>query len=147
MSVMAKADICRLIPHAGAMCLLDTVDAWTESCITCTATSHRDVSNPLRQREKLEAICGLEYAAQAMAVHIGLVHKTVPHRTRVGYLGGIRNVALQASRLDTLADDLLIQSTRLLAESDSFLYSFQISSSGRELMSGRASIFLRSIEG
>jgi hypothetical protein len=46
-----------------------------------------------------------------------------------------------------LADDLLIQSTRLLAESDSFLYSFQISSSGRELMSGRASIFLRSIEG
>jgi predicted hotdog family 3-hydroxylacyl-ACP dehydratase len=82
-----------------------------------------------------------------MAVHIGLVHKTVPHRTRVGYLGGIRNVALQASRLDTLADDLLIQSTRLLAESDSFLYSFQISSSGRELMSGRASIFLRSIEG
>ena len=66
MSVMAKADICRLIPHAGAMCLLDTVDAWTESCITCTATSHRDVSNPLRRREKLDAICGLEYAAQAM---------------------------------------------------------------------------------
>ena len=147
MSVMAKADICRLIPHAGAMCLLDTVDTWTESWIICTATSHRDVSNPLRKREKLEAICGLEYAAQAMAVHIGLVRKTVPDRSRIGYLGGIRNVTLQVSHLDTLAGDLLIHSTRLLGGPDSVLYSFQISSSGRELINGRLSIFLRSIEG
>jgi predicted hotdog family 3-hydroxylacyl-ACP dehydratase len=147
MSVMAKADIGRLIPHAGAMCLLNTVESWTESWISCTATSHRDTANPLRRREKLDAICGLEYAAQAMAVHIGLVGKTVSDQTRIGYLGGIRNVALQASRLDTVTDDLLIQSTRLLAEPDSFLYSFQISSSGRELMNGRASIFLRSIDG
>jgi len=34
-----KAAIRRLIPHAGAMCLLDTVIAWDETSITCeTAT-------------------------------------------------------------------------------------------------------------
>lgn len=144
--VMAKTELCRLIPHQGSMCLLHTVEMWTDTSIDCSAQSHRETSNPLRLNDKLDAICGLEYAAQAMAVHIGLVNGSIPPRKHIGYLGGIRDVLLLTDRLDTWGDDLLINSTRLFAEHDSFLYQFRIHVSGRDLVSGRVSVFLKFID-
>ena len=73
MPILSKAALCRLIPHQGTMCLLDTVERWDDTSITCTTASHRDATNPLRRDNQLEAICGLEYAAQAMAVHVGIL--------------------------------------------------------------------------
>ncbi|SCC92600.1 putative 3-hydroxylacyl-(Acyl carrier protein) dehydratase-like protein [Thiomonas sp. X19] len=68
------------IPHQGSMCLLDAVLRWDAQHIVCSATSHRDASNPLRQFDRLGAACGIEYAAQAMAVHGALVaeHDRMP---------------------------------------------------------------------
>ncbi len=45
---MTKAEIAGLIPHAGAMCLLDGVLEWDEQRVRCVAHSHRDAANPLR---------------------------------------------------------------------------------------------------
>ena len=50
------------IPHAGTMCVLDSVDAWDTERIRCTATSHRDPDNPLRAHGRLASVCGIEYA-------------------------------------------------------------------------------------
>ena len=69
---MGRADIAALIPHAGAMCLLDAVLSWDRTSIACTASSHRAIDNPLAAEGRLDAVCGVEYAAQAMAVHGGL---------------------------------------------------------------------------
>ena len=41
-------DISRLIPHRGAMCLLDRVENWDKDHIVCRTTSHRRPDNPLR---------------------------------------------------------------------------------------------------
>ena len=38
MPVMSKADLCRLIPHQGTMCLLNTDEQWDETSITCKTT-------------------------------------------------------------------------------------------------------------
>jgi predicted hotdog family 3-hydroxylacyl-ACP dehydratase len=51
------------------MCLLDRVVHWDSQRIHCRASSHRSADNPLRSRDQLSAACGIEYAAQAMAVH------------------------------------------------------------------------------
>ncbi|MEK6297982.1 MAG: hydroxymyristoyl-ACP dehydratase, partial [Paraburkholderia tropica] len=43
-----RAWIAAHIPHSGAMCLLDSVEAWDDAQIRCLATSHLDTHNPLR---------------------------------------------------------------------------------------------------
>ena len=68
-----RAWIASHIPHQGSMCLLDYVEAWDRERIRCRASSHRAADNPLRAYGRLGAACGIEYAAQAMAVHGALL--------------------------------------------------------------------------
>ena len=143
MLIIRKAALCRLIPHQGTMCLLDTVERWDDTGILCTAASHRDATNPLRRDNRLEAICGLEYAAQAMAVHVGLLEQGKERRLAVGYLGAVKNLMLRASRLDVVKGDLTVQATRLVGEAGCFIYTFRVSAERQELLDGRASIFLK----
>jgi len=143
MPIMSKTDLCRLIPHQGAMCLLDAVEQWDETSIICKTASHRDATNPLRRDNQLEAICGLEYAAQAMAVHVGLLQKGNERRLAVGYLGAVKNLMLRAGRLDDVKGDLTVQATRLVGQGSSFIYTFRVSAERQELLDGRASIFLK----
>ena len=125
------------------MCLLDTVAQWDESSIICMTASHRDATNPLRRDDQLESVCGLEYAAQAMAVHVGLLQQGKERRIALGYLGAVKNLMLRASRLDDIKGDLTIQATRLLGEAGGFIYTFRIFAGAEELLDGQASIFLK----
>jgi len=143
---ISKAALCRLIPHHGAMCLLDKVERWDDTSIMCTTTSHRDATNPLRRDNQLEAICGLEYAAQAMAVHVGLLQQGKECRLAVGYLGAIKHLRLRVTRLDDVKKDLTVQATRLVGEVCSFIYAFRVSVERQELLDGRASIFLKYLD-
>jgi len=140
---IGKAALCQLIPHHGTMCLLDTVERWDETSILCTTASHRDATNPLRRDNRLDAICGLEYAAQAMAVHVGLLQQGKDRRLAVGYLGAVKKLILQATRLDDVKENLTVQATRLVGEVDCFIYAFRVSAERQELLEGRASIFLK----
>ncbi|MDQ6733642.1 MAG: hypothetical protein M3Z35_05905 [Nitrospirota bacterium] len=147
MPIISKPDLCRLIPHQGAMCLLDTVEQWDETSIICKASSHSDPTNPLRRDDQLEAICGLEYAAQAMAVHVGLLEEEEEkQKTAVGYLGAVKNLTLQASRLDNVKEALTIHATRLVGQVSSFIYIFRVSAGRQELLDGRVSIFLKYLD-
>jgi predicted hotdog family 3-hydroxylacyl-ACP dehydratase len=146
MPTIAKAALCQLIPHHGTMCLLDAVQRWNDTSILCTTGSHRDVTNPLRRNHQLEAVCGLEYAAQAMAVHVGLLRQKQERRLTVGYLGAVKNLMLLAARLDDVKEDLTVQATRLVGEMDCFIYTFRVSAERQELLDGRASIFLKYLD-
>ena len=147
MPVMTKADLCRLIPHGGAMCLLDAVEQWDETSIICKTASHRDATNPLRRDDQLEAVCGLEYAAQAMAVHVGLLEERGrKHTIAVGYLGAVKNLTLRATRLDDVKEDLTVRATRLVGQASSFIYTFRVSAGRQELLDGRASIFVKYLD-
>jgi predicted hotdog family 3-hydroxylacyl-ACP dehydratase len=94
----------------------------------------------------LEAICGLEYAAQAMAVHVGILEQDKERRLIVGYLGAVKNLMLRAIRLDDVKGDLTVQATRLVGEVGSFIYAFRVSVERQELLDGRASIFLKYLD-
>ena len=71
--MLDRTAIAARIPHQGDMCLLDTVRDWNASIIQCTASSHRRADNPLRNDAQLGIAAGIEYAAQAMALHGGLL--------------------------------------------------------------------------
>ena len=136
---LGRDAIARLLPHAGAMCLLEAVVAWDADSITCRATSHRDPANPLRSAGGLSAIVGVEYAAQAVAVHWGLLHPSAPSE---GYLASLRDVECFAERLDSQAGELSVHAAQVAAESGRLLYDFRIEAGGRELLKGRLSVVL-----
>lgn len=134
------------------MCLLDEVLAWDAARIRCRSNTHLAADNPLRAHGRLGAACGIEYAAQAMAVHGALIAASAPLASTVsshlkgsigasvGYLASVRNVVLHVSRLDDLADELIAAAERTTGDGRTVLYAFTVSSGGRELLSGRASI-------
>jgi len=54
---VTREEIAGLIPHAGAMCLLDGVLQWDESRIRCVSRSHQAPDNPMRDGGRLAAVC------------------------------------------------------------------------------------------
>lgn len=134
--------IARHIPHQGRMCLLDAVDAWDLQHIECRAGSHRAADNPLRAFGRLGAACGIEYAAQAMAVHGALLAPPGSASARAGYLVSVRGARLLVSRLDDIATDLQVQAHCITHSDNHILYQFSVSAAGRLLLDGRAAVVL-----
>lgn len=146
MPQLTKEELSRLLPHAGAMQLIDLVESWDAAAIRCRTRSHHDPANPLRHGTRLEAVTGLEYAAQAMGVHVGLLNRERSTDGLIGYVGGVKDVVLSVDRLDECPAELTIDASRLFEGGDSFLYQFSISSGGHDVMTGRASIFLKYVQ-
>jgi len=140
--VLDRAWIMNHIPHQGSMCLLDHVESWNERGIRCRAGSHRARDNPLRAHGRLGAACGIEYAAQAMAVHGALLAPPEGASARAGYLVSARGVQLHVSRLDDIAVDLLVEANCISRSENNILYQFSISAAGRPLLEGRAAVVL-----
>jgi predicted hotdog family 3-hydroxylacyl-ACP dehydratase len=123
------------------MCLLSAAVDWSETAISCTATSHADPANPLRAEGRLGAAAGIEYAAQAMALHGSLLagQGSAP---RQGYLASVRGVTLHAERLDDLPGHIDVRAERLSGDANNVLYQFSLSHTGRCLLEGRAAVVL-----
>lgn len=136
-----RAWIAAHIPHQGSMCLLDAVLDTSPTHIRCRACSHRDIANPLRSGGRLGIACGIEYAAQAMAVHGGLLAEG-SQPPRQGYLVSVRDVRFGAERLDDIAADLDIEAERLSGDDNMVLYRFAVSAAGVMLLHGRAAVIL-----
>ena len=131
------------IPHQGSMCLLERVLEWDDDRIRCSANSHRNADNPLRAHGRLSAVCGIEYAAQAMAVHgtlsAGGIDAVSP---RAGMLASVRGVNLHVPRLDDIAADLVVDTTRVSGDRNAIAYEFSVRAAERILISGRATVIL-----
>ena len=139
--LISKAEIARLIPHAGSMCLLDGVLAWDATKIKCFSRTHSAATNPLRMGEQLPALCGIEYAAQAMAVHGGL-SGSVGSQPRAGYLASLREVICHVARLDNLMGDLIVEAEQLMGDETHVIYQFAVQVGAIAVLTGRAAVVL-----
>ena len=124
------------------MCLLDGVEEWDAQRIRCRATSHRAADNPLRANGRLGTACGIEYAAQAMAVHGALLAPPDSPGARVGYLVSVRGTRLRVPRLDNIAADLQIEAACLSRSENNILYQFILRAAGASLLEGRATVIV-----
>jgi predicted hotdog family 3-hydroxylacyl-ACP dehydratase len=134
-------DIAALIPHQGSMCLLHEVISWDDHHIRCSAISHRDPQHPLRSAQGLLAVSGIEYGAQAIAVHGGLLAEN-PHAPRAGYLANAKDVSWSIAQLDTISDDLIVDAKKLISESGRSIYEFTLSAQEKILVQGRVAVVL-----
>lgn len=131
-----------LIPHHGSMCLLDTVEAWDAQHIVCTSRQHVLATNPLRTDGEVSCVHGIEFAAQAMAVHGGLLApaSTTP---RIGLLLSLRQCIFHCERLDSIDVPLIIEAARIAGSEEALSYRFTLHAAGMLLLEGRANVMLQ----
>jgi predicted hotdog family 3-hydroxylacyl-ACP dehydratase len=151
------------IPHRGRMCLLDEVIAWSAARVSCRSSTHREADNPLRAHGRLGIACGIEYAAQAMAVHGALVAASsaadhgapltgtpaagspaaawaAPGTPAAGFLAAVRDVRFHSLRLDDVQGDLICDAARMAGDATTALYEFELRSEAAMLLRGRATV-------
>jgi predicted hotdog family 3-hydroxylacyl-ACP dehydratase len=144
-----KAWIAAHIPHQGNMCLLDHVLSWDSERLVALAVNHASPDHPLRAHDRLGAAIGIEYAAQAMAVHSALrvsMDATAQDKARplAGFLASVRNASLHVARLDDLTEALQIEVVCMHSEANCILYQFTVrgNDSQQPLLDGRATIII-----
>ncbi len=140
-----RHEIAALIPHAGRMVLLDEVVEWDDERIVCHSTMHEDRGNPLAVGGRLSSVCGIEFAAQAMAVHGGLVGRGAldADKPSAGFLASVRGVEMAVARLDDVPGVLTIEAIREAGDALNVVYRFELRSGESVLVSGRAAVVLR----
>ncbi|MET0541026.1 MAG: hydroxymyristoyl-ACP dehydratase [Variovorax sp.] len=137
-----RAGIAARIPHAGAMCLLERLESWDAEQIHCSTTTHAHADNPLRTAGGLLAPNAIEYAAQAMALHGGLMAAEGAPPS-AGFLASARNVRFEVARLDTVSGAMQVRARRLSGDARQVLYEFDLSDAGgAAVASGRAVVVL-----
>lgn len=133
--MLDRAAIAERIPHAAAMCLLERVVSWDAAAIRCAADSHRDPANPLREPGGLPVWAGVEYAAQAAAVHGSLSHEASAPRKAV--LAKLRDATPACERLDDVEGELFLDATLVHRDPAGAIYSFAVSAGTRALLTGQ----------
>jgi predicted hotdog family 3-hydroxylacyl-ACP dehydratase len=133
------------------MCLIDQIISWDDNELIAHSQSHHHTNNPLRNNHSLSSIIGIEYAAQTMAIHAGLLAEkeknSSPNKNNIGgYLATIRKVAIASNSLcppdtEPLAP-LVIQVCVLMRDTQGYTYQFNIHSQHVNIISGQLTIFL-----
>jgi len=138
--MIVKTDWDSLIPHRGAMSLLDSVVDWDDTRVHLTAISHTHTDNPLRSDGRLRAVHLCEYGAQAMAVHGGLLAQREGKVAAPGLLVSLRSVRLHVARVDERPGPLDVHAIKLLDGGASWQYEFRVEHRGQVLAEGRAAV-------
>lgn len=122
---LTKPDIEAMIPHAGDMCLLEQVISFSNDEIVCRTQSHLNSDNPLKTNGKLSKMHLIEYGAQAIAVHGGLLQRDSDNaQPKLGYIATVK--AVKWGDFEPLTEFLEIKATTVIRDESSKLYEFII---------------------
>lgn len=122
---LTKPDIEAMIPHAGGMCLLEQVISFSSEEIVCRTRSHLNADNPLKTDGKLSKMHLIEYGAQAIAVHGGLLQRDSDNgEPQLGYIATVK--AVKWSEFEPLSEFLEIKANAVMRDEISKLYEFTI---------------------
>lgn len=144
-------EVAELLPHDGAMVLLDSVEKWSEAEIVCSSSSHTKSDNPLRVNGVLSVYAGVEYAAQAMAAHNALNARDVEvggeaespaQKPRQGVVAVASKIEASVLCLDEDPSPMVILVKSLDGTGDSSLYQFEIRQGDELRVAGRLLVML-----
>lgn len=146
-SKLNHQEIEQRLPHAGKMSLLHEVVNSDQKSLLATAISHLDADNPLRLKGKIAMINGIEYAAQAMAIHGSLLSEwskpaELPTSPQTGYIATVRNIDIKVPFVPETDSPLNVEVEQLMSDGNGFTYQFHISCEQQSLISGKITVFL-----
>lgn len=140
-TTLGKLDIEELIPHSEGMCLLEKVTSYSPEEIICQTRSHLDDSNPLKIDGQLSKMHLIEYGAQAVAIHGGLLEKQdiSSAEPKVGYIAMVKSV--KWGDFDRYTPFLEIKAIQVMADEMTKLYEFDVSDAEQNsVCSGRVMV-------
>lgn len=137
--------IASLLPHTGAMVMLESIDHFDDTRIVCTTTRHRAADNPMLGGGgiggRLRALCGIEFAAQAMALH-GALRRSPPSALRHGRVAAVRDVVVHCRYLDAVEGPLGVECRLEAAAGSAYAYLFTLNGGGEVLLRGTATVMM-----
>ena len=132
-----------LVPHAGAMCLLDEVVDWRTDRIHCRSRMRAPALHPLSEGGELAVTALIEYAAQATAAHGTLLARAARGSASAasGRLAGLRDVEFPTEP-EALADLewIDVHAERLMADATGSIYGFRVVGDRQTFVQGRLTI-------
>ncbi|VAW49507.1 hypothetical protein MNBD_GAMMA03-1921 [hydrothermal vent metagenome] len=143
---LSKEDIESLIPHSEGMCLLESVTAYSEEEIVCQTQSHLLDDNPLKIKGRLSKMHLIEYGAQAIAVHGGLIEKEKNKGqiggAKIGYIAMVKSVVWGV--FNPLTEKLMVRAKVIVLDDMMKRYRFSvIDSEQQEVCSGSVLVVIQ----
>lgn len=123
--ILTKKEFAHLIPHRGNMIFIDGVENWDLSSIHCSSHLDCKTPHPLQNGGMLSSQSLLEYGAQAIAVHAGLVSGSC----QLGFLAAIRDARFFIDYLEPSLEYLSIHASVELKLNNGAIYAIQINDS------------------
>ena len=127
---LSQATFKALIPHSGRMLLIDSVESWTQKQIITHSYSHQNPDNPLRLAGELSSLHLIEYGAQTMAIHSGLLTGKV----QTGFLAAVKGANFYIDNLDEIKSTLIIKATAQLQLSKGAVYEISVNDADNHLL-------------
>ena len=82
----------------------------------------------------------IEYGAQAMAVHGGLLAKAKGEQMKAGYLAALRDIEIEQGYASNISGELKIKAIQEFASEGNMIYQFTVTTEDKTLVSGRATV-------
>ncbi|MCK5871274.1 MAG: hypothetical protein KAG26_00485 [Methylococcales bacterium] len=133
---LLPADFNALIPHTGDMLLIDSVKKWSTISITTGSYSHQKINHPLRLNGVLSSLHLIEYGAQTIAIHCGLL----TGENRAGVLAAVKDAQFYVDDLHNLADELHIHAAIEHQSMQGAVYQLTITSNHKRLLSAHTTV-------
>lgn len=125
---LKKHEIEALIPHAGGMCLLEKVLAYSSDEIICQTRSHLLADNPLKKNGILSSMHLIEYGAQAIAIHGGLMQRDAirvePLKPKMAYIAMLKSITW--GTFNPFTENLQVKAKVIVADDMAKRYTFCI---------------------
>ncbi len=127
---LSQATFKNLMPHSELMLLIDRVESWTQEQIITRSCSHQNPDNPLRLAGVLSSLHLIEYGAQTMAIHCGLLTGKAP----LGFLAAVKEASFYINSLDDVKSELIIKATSQLQSPKGAVYQFSVNDGDNQLL-------------
>jgi predicted hotdog family 3-hydroxylacyl-ACP dehydratase len=132
-------DIEQVVPHRGAMRLIDRLLEWSDCCVAVEVTV--PVDGPFHQSGGVPTWVGIEYMAQAIAAWAGCQARAAGGEPKIGFLLGSRRYQVCLDRF-AIGSVLRIEAQcELFGDNGLGMFDCRILEGGQVLASARVSVY------
>jgi predicted hotdog family 3-hydroxylacyl-ACP dehydratase len=135
---MTHPSIETLVPHRRPMLLLDSVTAWADRTITCTASVGPD--HPFLEDGEVDIMICVELVAQAVAAYVGYLDYQKGQPAKVGFLISCREAVFDAPALH-VGDELEITTNHIWGSVTLGSFGGQVSRNGVRIATVEIGVF------
>lgn len=130
--------IADLLPHSGAMVLLDEVVEHGEERIVTRVKLH--ASSLFAEGGRIPALVAIEYMAQTIGAYAGMRARALGQPIRIGYLLGTRELALRVDAFDP-GDELVVEARHVFGDEQLGSFDCVVSRAGTAVASALVSVY------